>query len=247
MMDSQMDSQKTVEKLDRVYRIFDKAIDDFPVACKEKCADCCTCNVVATSLEIAWLFSRLGEDEITALRARLKDSVSKKRYQPRFTTNEFALGCIEGRDLEEEENDPVWGRCPLLEDGRCTVYHARPLGCRNMMSETSCAKNGYAQMPELALTINNIFLQYIEHMDSLGFSGNLTDMLGLYLKYGVSGGASGQKSDAFPLSLENLKDSDKTGVFIRNYKIPALMIPPEHRNAVAPILEEINTPGKGRI
>ena len=242
---ARVDFQKEMEKLGRLYRVYDRATAAFPVACKEKCDDCCTCNVVVTSLETAWLLSRLSKDEITGLRERLEAGVPEKRYQPGYTTNGFALACIEGRTLEDEENDPAWGKCPLLEDGRCTVYHARPFGCRNMMSEAACADAGYARMPELALTLNNIFLQYIEHMDYQGVSGNLTDMLVLYLKHAVPYGTPGQKSHAFPLSLENLKDSDKTGIFIRNMKIPALMIPPEHRADAAPVLDEINALGQG--
>ncbi|MEH0020509.1 MAG: hypothetical protein V6Z89_12690 [Desulfobacter sp.] len=224
--------------LERVYRIFDAAVTPFPLACKENCPDCCTCNVVVTGLEAAWMFSRLDTEGIERLRTKIDRSGTGKRYRPEFTTNGFARACMEGRNTGGEENDPAWGECPLLEDGRCTVYDARPFGCRSMISEAVCRNAGYAQMPPLALTISNVIQQYIEHMDAGGISGNLTDMLGLYLE---TGGPGGERGNVPPyLALENPEEFDKTKRFIRNRKIPALMIPPEHRSQMPPILEKLS-------
>jgi len=101
----------------------------------------------------------------------------------------------------------------------CTLYRVRPFGCRSMMSQVYCGEKGYAQVPPLALTITNVFLQYIEHLDYQGFSGNLSDMLTFYLK--------------------NFKNYDKTQVFIKNMKIGALLVPPEHRSEVVPLIKQI--------
>lgn len=234
-----------IQVLDQLYQIHGTAMADFSVVCKEQCSDCCTCNVVVTSLETAYLFSKLEPLEIVDLRTRINDRFPQRRYQPGMTTNGFARQCMdpeaqEGENLEEE-NDPSWGECPLLEDGRCSVYGARPFGCRSMMSQVACHDQGIAEVPPLALTINTIFLQYIEHIDSKGFSGNLSDMVSLYLNqldtYGNGGGGS------LYLSLENIEDSDKTGGIIQNYKIPALMVPPEHRRDVESILKVISALG----
>jgi len=218
-----------IDTLTKIYDLFDTVTAGFPLACREKCEDCCTCNVTATSLEIAWLFSRLDQGEIDRVQSRLAGMLATKKYRPGLTTNGFAAASLSGELVENEENDPGWGRCPLLEDGLCSIYHARPLGCRSMMSETVCQKTGYAQMPPLALTMGTIFLQYIENLDVRGFSGNFSDLLDLYLNQGVPG----------YLSLENIKDSDKKELFIRNCEIPALMVPPEHRNEVASLVREM--------
>ena len=224
--------EESFSALESMYTIYASATADFPVACREKCSDCCTCNVTLTSLEAAYLLTRLDDAGRRELKRCLEKAPAGQRFRPKMTTNGFAKACMEGREVEDEENDPAWGYCPLLLDGRCTVYPVRPFGCRNMMSETACAEAGYARMPPLALTLNNIFLQYIEQLDIGGFTGNLADVLGCYLD-------RAEKGEGAYLSLENIKDSGTTGIFIRNHRIPALMIPPDHRTAAAPVLNEI--------
>ena len=215
----------SIEILDKMYKRFDVAMAGFSPACKKKCADCCTCNVTATSLEAAYFFSRLDDIQKQAVLERLEKMPGDHRYRPGQTTNGFARACMTGAPMDEEDNDPAWGVCPLLEDGLCSVYRARPFGCRSMMSRTVCKKGGHAQMPELALTINTVFLQYIEHLDRDGVSGNFFDL--------VYGGP------CFDLTLEKVQDSDKTKLFIRNQRIPALMVPPEHRDRVASIVKDL--------
>jgi Fe-S-cluster containining protein len=203
----------------KIYRLYEKALAHIDVVCKEGCAVCCTCNVVVTSLEASFLVHSLDAKTLAGVKQRLAEKFPGKRYIPKMTTNQFASYCVSGQEIPEEENDPDWGKCPFLEKDRCTLYPVRPFGCRSMMSQVDCGKTGFAQVPPLALTITNIFLQYIEHLDSQGFSGNLSDMVGFY--------------------LENNENFDKTQVFIKNMKIQALLVPPEHRTAVAPLLKQI--------
>ncbi|MCG8617744.1 MAG: YkgJ family cysteine cluster protein, partial [Desulfobacterales bacterium] len=223
-------------RLERVYDVFDRVMSDFPVACGEGCADCCTCNVTLTSLEAAYIFAGLDQAAMDDLAHRVRAAGEGRRYRPVLTTNGFAKACLVGEPVSEEENDPAWGACPLLKDGRCTIYDVRPLGCRNMMSKVKCGDTGYADMPSFALTLNNLFLQYVEGLDTGGFSGNLTDMLALYLSAGEG------RSIPVYLSLEKLQDSDKKRLFIGNQPVPAWMVPPEHRDRAAPVLKELNTP-----
>jgi len=136
---------------------------------------------------------------------------------------------MEDADLPEEENDPAWGKCPLLENDRCTVYDVRPFGCRAMVSKTDCRKTGSAQMPPWVLTVNNVFLQAIEHLDQDGYSGNLSDMLLLAL--------SG--SEASHRSMQNHGLENKE-MFVKNEPIPCLMIPPEHRERMTPIVRDLS-------
>jgi hypothetical protein len=72
-----------------------------------------------------------------------------------------------------------------------------------------------------------MFLQYIEHIDSQGCSGNLIDVL-LYF----------ESSEARRNYKEGLLNCAKNNL-ISNRSMPALMIPPEHRLKIQPILQAI--------
>ena len=206
------------EKLKKIYQLYEKTLADTKGVCHQGCADCCTCNVILTSLETKFLVQSLDSGSLAQMKQRLEKKIPPKRYIPKMTTNQFASYCLSGQEIPEEENDPDWGRCPLLEDDCCTIYPSRPFGCRSMMSDVYCKETGFAQVPPLALTITNIFLQYIEHLDFQGFSGNLSDML--------------------PLSLENFGNFEKNHC-IKNRKMAVLLVPPEHRTAVAPLLKQM--------
>ncbi len=218
-----------VNTLGALYALYERALEKIlklegaGPACRQGCAGCCTCNVTVTSLEVEFLFLRLGSQAKQRVVKKVKDNFPEKRYIPALTTNGFVQACMSGQETPEEENDPLWGQCPLLENNLCTVYESRPFGCRAMMSEVSCEKTGYARMPPRVLTLNNIFLQYIEQMDQPGVFGNLSDMILLFSEAGYT-----------------RPDPDRTGRhFIRNQKIPVLMIPPEDRAAMAPVVREI--------
>jgi len=217
-----------LELLKNVYSLYEEVIAPFDAVCQQKCASCCTCNVTMTSLEAALLVAALTEQEKKELQIRIALHSPVKRYIPKMTTNMFARMCIQGKDIPEEENDPSWGKCPLLLNDMCSLYDVRPFGCRALISEILCEKAGYAQMPPLALTINDIFLQYIEHMDEKGIFGNLSDMLTLFL---------------LPDTIENLQDHLKEkqdSRFVSNEKIAALMVPPEHRQKLNPLFAKLS-------
>ena len=129
--------------------------------------------------------------------------------------------------MPEESCDPRWGTCPFLVDDACSIYDVRPFGCRAMMSVSDCRHTGYADMDEMALTVNNVFLQAIEHLDHTGLSGNLSDMIQNFMTKGV---------------LEAYRDNTLTeppGGLIRNQPIKILMIPPEHRSEIEPLLHSL--------
>ena len=206
-------------RLKKIYALYEKNLADTHVVCQEKCADCCTCNVVVTRLEADLLVQSLDSIQLAGVKQRLEEKFPQKRYIPKMTTNQFAGYCLSGQEMPEEENNPDWGKCPFLEEDRCTIYPVRPFGCRSMMSQVHCRKTGYAQVPPLALTVTHVFLQYIEQLDHQGFSGNLSDMLALY--------------------LENPEKFEKNRDCIQNMKMKVLMIPPEHRPGVAPLLKQM--------
>ncbi|MCK4467563.1 MAG: hypothetical protein KAU60_04345, partial [Desulfobacterales bacterium] len=131
------------------------------------------------------------------------------------------------KDIPDENSHYFQGECPILTDRQCPVYKARPFGCRCFVSKHSCREKGYAEVDEFILSVNNIFLQYIEHIDLQGCSGNLTDVL-LYF----------ESSEARGNYREGLLNCAKNNL-ISNRSIPALMIPPEHRLKIQPILQAI--------
>ncbi|MFZ5570065.1 MAG: YkgJ family cysteine cluster protein [Thermodesulfobacteriota bacterium] len=207
--------------LDRLYQIYeDRVSAGVPAVCRPGCCTCCTRNVILTSLEgyrlISYL-SRIGRPELLQ---KVRAEAGRGRFIPSLTTNQIAALCAGGMEIPEESMDSSHGSCPLLEDGLCTVYPARPFGCRCMLSLSSCEEKGFAEVDDYLLTVNQVFLQTIEHLDAGGYTANLTDML-LHLSRRAEGSAG-----------------DLAGR-VANMPIPVLMIPPEHRERIRPILEAI--------
>lgn len=142
--------------------------------------------------------------------------------------NQFARLCAQGKPIPEEENDPEWGSCFLLENDICSMYPNRPFGCRALLSTHDCKKKGFAQVPPYLLTLNNIMLQYIEHLDKGGFSGNLADMLNYLIK---------------PDPIKENQPADcrlPSRFFLRNEAISVLMAPPEHRSRIRVLIDTLN-------
>jgi Fe-S-cluster containining protein len=218
-----------IDRLTQIYQLYDRITGSTALACRPGCAGCCTCNVTLTSLEARLMFNRLSSSRRRTLYAAITQKFPQNRYIPKTSTNRFAGLCMEDADLPEEENDPAWGQCPLLENDRCTIYDVRPFGCRAMVSETDCRDTGSAQMPAWILTVNNLFLQAIEHLDQDGYSGNLSDMLHRALSGNDVTGQDIQNHD-----LKNHK------LFVKNEPITCLMIPPEHREQMAPIVRDLS-------
>jgi hypothetical protein len=96
-----------------------------------------------------------------------------------------------------------------------------------MMSEKDCSQTGYATIDEFTLTVNNIFLQAVEHLDRDGLSGNLSDIIVFF--------SSPTTIEAY---LCNHLEPSASGL-IRNHPIQRLMIPPEHRAQAEPLLRSI--------
>jgi hypothetical protein len=132
-----------------------------------------------------------------------------------------------GQEIPEEIVDPNWGPCPMLSDKECPVYGVRPFGCRCMVSKTVCAETGYADIEDLTLTVANLFNQFIEHLDQDGMIGNLIDVL-LYLDH-----------DKHPAATTSEKKGLLEKGLLPNRPIPVLMIPPEHREQMGPLLDSL--------
>ena len=222
-----MDLSDRIDVLDQIYKIYDAFTDGLELACQKYCSTCCTRNVTMTTLEGYKIADHLIENGKSELFKKIKDKSYKKRFQPIITTNKIADLCIQGKELPDEEIDSSWGSCPLLINDECPIYTARPFGCRCFVSKHSCSEKGYAKVDEFILSVNNIFLQYIEHIDSQGCSGNLLDVL---LYFESSEGRQNYRDGVSNCAENNL---------VSNRSIPALMIPPEHRLKIQPILQAI--------
>lgn len=209
-----MTDPRRLKLLREIYRIHDEFVSDFDTACKKSCAYCCTRNVIATSLEAQLILDHWEAsskpDELALVRA----TGSGPRFQPRMTLNQLADRCAKGLDIPEESAGPSVAPCPLLLEGACRIYDVRPFGCRAMVSETDCAATGEAQMPDYVLTVNNVFVQYIEALDETGVQGNLIDVL------------------LFSTSTPQPR-------VVKNHPMSVLMVPPEHRHRIQPLLDAL--------
>jgi Fe-S-cluster containining protein len=219
-----MDISAKLKLLDRIYEICDEFSASLRVACRRYCAHCCTGNVTMTSLEAYNIVEYLINTQQTQRLDVLKEQLLKPRFQPKITTNALALCYLEGREPPEEESDPAWGICPFLTDNECPIYPARPLGCRCFVSRLNCREIGAADIEEFVLTVNTVFLQYIEHLDTDGLFGNFSDIL------------------MFMAEEHNRKHdlSAPQAELIANMPIRVLMIPPEHRQRIQPILHSLS-------
>jgi len=223
----QMNLDEKLDLLDRIYKVYDEFARNLDVACKRYCDSCCTRNVTLTTLEGYKIVECLISDGKADLFNSIRKDLHKKRFQPTITTNRLAELSIAGEDIPDERSRYFQEECPILTDRQCPVYKVRPFGCRCFVSKHSCGEKGYAEVDEFILTVNNIFLQYIEHIDSQGCFGNLIDVL-LYF----------ESSEACRNYREGLLNCAKNNL-MSNRSIPALMIPPEHRLKIQPILKAL--------
>jgi len=212
--------------LGKIYKIYDDFSTGLEVACKKYCRLCCTKNVTMTTMEGFKIMEGVLAQGSYNLIGRIKEVKDHAGFKPGITINEMAQICMEGRELPEEDSMPG-GECPLLIDNECSVYENRPFGCRCFISTVNCAESGSAVVDDFVVTINNIFMQVIEHADSGGFSGNLSDVL-QFLESTENRGklASGQIRNP-PSGL------------IKNHPLRILMIPPEHREKAELIVNSL--------
>lgn len=217
----QADIKTKLIVLNRIFDVYENFTKSEKKACKKGCSSCCTRNVTLTTLEGLNIFNEIDNEKKTAILSSVKAEIDKKRFIPEITINHMAKLCMEGKEIPDEENDPLWGKCPLLIDNQCAIYELRPFACRCMVSKSSCAESGFADMDDFTITLNNVFMQYLEHIDIGGYSGNLSDIL-------LMTGAD-----------EDTDDCKLSNYFVENHGIAMLMVPPEHREKIRPVIEAL--------
>ena len=218
---------KKLAALDRIYDIYDSFCGGLDVACEKTCAHCCTTNVSLTTLEACKIVDHLREAGKLDTLSVLENMTAMPRYQPQISTNRLAELYAAEAKVPEEEVSATSFECPLLSDNLCAIYDLRPFGCRCFVSRKNCAETGYADIDDFTASVNTVFLQTIEHLDAEGCSGNLIDVLRVM--------ASEDNRQAYERGEFRC---EKNGMIV-NWSLKVLMIPPEHRTKMEPILEEL--------
>lgn len=99
-----------------------------PIDCKKGCHWCCHQPVFALDYELAFLKKYIAEkfsvEQQKTIQQRAKEKVQK-------------LKNLQGEELLNSKHP-----CPLLENGSCSAYEARPMACRIYLSTSvkSCRK-----------------------------------------------------------------------------------------------------------
>lgn len=220
--------ERRLAVLEHLYRVYDRFCGTFDdLACRKFCDACCSRNVTLTTLEGLHLLLGLDaacQDDLLAIVAQ---GYAENVFRPRYTTNQIAAMCREGREPPEDAVDHDGSRCQFLADAACTYYKLRPFGCRCMLSRHPCGDRGYADVDDWVLTVNTVFLQTIEHIDRPGGFGNLQDVL---LALGPEERRAAYRQGQPP--------SDAKGL-IPNKPATMLMVPPEHQERIQPLLAEM--------
>jgi hypothetical protein len=126
------------------------------------------------------------------------------------------------------ENEPsADDKCPLLAEDLCSIYALRPFNCRCFISRTPCGEKGYADVDEVVLAVNALFLQTVEHVDADGCSGNLLDVLEVLAREEMRTAYAGGTLHCTGNGL------------IANRPTKVLMLPPEQRKRIEPILNKL--------
>jgi hypothetical protein len=219
-------SQK-LSVLSNIYRHYDDFTSTLNIACQKYCAECCTPDVTMTTLEGYLIADFLISMDRQDLFGHIQRAMAGSRFKPRTTTNRLAVLCARGEDPPYETRHDEGKSCSLLAEDLCPIYPVRPFGCRCFISEKNCGQTGYAEVDPFIITVNTVYLQVIEHIDATGFSGNFADVMLLMAKK--------ENRDRYKKNaLVNLGAD-----LVSNMPIEMLMVPPEHRNKIKPILNAL--------
>ena len=213
--------------LEQIYAVYDGFCSSLALACQKNCAHCCTTNVTLTTLEGYRVMAHLASTGNLDMIAGLEKMTAIDRYQPRVSINRLAELYAAEAKVPEEEMDVDAQACGLLTDNLCLIYDARPFGCRCFVSRKNCAETGYADIDDFTASVNTVFMQTIEHLDADGCTGNLIDVLQIM--------AHEQNRQAY---ADGRLSCEPNGLIV-NWELKVLMIPPEHRSNMEPILQEL--------
>ncbi|MDR3090407.1 MAG: YkgJ family cysteine cluster protein [Desulfobulbaceae bacterium] len=147
----------------------------FSAACRPACHICCTRNVTISAVEGEEILRYILEQGLERWLVERLARVGPVAPPP-LTTNEFALACLEGREVADDWPKNQWP-CPFLEDALCRIYPARPLACRFLLSAQICASDTAALAPAGYPGAATALCQIIEHLGQNDHWGNMLDVL----------------------------------------------------------------------
>ena len=217
-------SQGRLDTLNQIYALYNDFSKALSMACRRGCSMCCTQNVTMTTLEGRRIIEYLRSNDEETLLSLAHGTPRSEWYRPTITTNDFALFCLKGEAPPKEQNNCSGIACTFLSNSECMIYEVRPFGCRCFFSTQACETEACAVIDPFLLTVNTVFLQFIEQIDKGGFFGNLNDVLALL--------ASGDRNN-----LRN--NSAHLRSLSQNRGIPGLLITPEHQERMEPILRDL--------
>lgn len=212
-----------------LYDIFDQWNRDYDKVCHRGCSGCCTQNVTITAVEgEAILRYILAEDMSLWLAEKL---TSPRTHQPpKITTNDFALACLEGRDVDPDapHNPSI---CPFLEKNLCRIYPVRPFSCRLFISQKTCSAMNPALVSDYYLEAATAVSQLIEHLGQKEYWGNMLDVLPALLDI------SEFKEIADHLGTIQIIHARMQTLTAK--PLPGFLLSEEHSEKVAPLLQTI--------
>ena len=135
-----------------------------PMACKEGCHWCCTIAVEATPQEVFRITRFLRQQLSPAQMTTFLDSIDRVLAERQAGNRPF---------------------CALLEDGRCSVYNARPIMCQGWNSHDASACERFAHTGEGNTSIygpqrfaaNGVFTGVLQGLGSVGLSGKGLELM----------------------------------------------------------------------
>lgn len=214
-----MDTQTKKVILQALYDHHERWSSTTPYACEKGCASCCTNSVTMTNIEGEMIHDFLLKNNELGLLQKISKKETPSSL-PSVTTNEFALSCIEEKEVEEHE---AWDFIPcfLLKDDSCMIYPARPFGCRSFVSKKRCNAATPAEVSSATFTVNTMMMQIIEHLDQGNPWGNMLMVLRRII---------GENSLELNDNKENILTS-KTN--------PGFLVPPEDTEVAEKFLQDI--------
>ena len=211
--------------LKALYEAYDESVAGFDTACVPDCSSCCTHNVLAATVEVQHIMEYCEQSGRQRLLTPLLDAGQGRRLRPQLTINTLADYCLRREEPPLSEDDFDMAPCPLRGDSGCPIYEVRPFACRAMWSVESCHISGEAVMPPELVTLNGVFEQMIEHVDSGGLCGNLIDLIKLLddpdTRNAYLNGEALQPAIGMPAGRAN----------------PGFLVPPAHRPRVRKVME----------
>ncbi len=123
------DEKKYFEALSEMYAAIDKLNDSLfefaasqgrNIACKKGCEWCCHQPVFALDYELDYLDTFIGKNFTSKQKQELKTRANEKNNK---------LSALNGDALLNAKHP-----CPLLKNGACAAYSARPMACRIYLS-----------------------------------------------------------------------------------------------------------------